>query len=117
LFKDEIKKKNLSLALKKILKNFNEQDEKVLFRTVCFCVSKAFLKKFKKNIFFYLLQINMFLVFSNHFDAVLFGTVCFCVSKALLKKYKIFLFFYLLQINMFLVFSNHFDELMSKIFF
>jgi hypothetical protein len=45
-------KKNLSLTLKKILKNFNEQDEKVLFGIFCFCVSKPLLKKFEILKFF-----------------------------------------------------------------
>jgi len=40
-------------------------------KSVCFCVSKAFLKKFENFLFFYLLQINMFLVFSNHFDVLM----------------------------------------------
>jgi hypothetical protein len=42
---------------------------------VCFCVSKAFLKKID---FFSLLQINMFLVFLDHFDAL--------ISKMIFKK-------------------------------
>ena len=34
----------------------------------CFCVSKTFLKKSKFFLFFSLLQINIFLVFSDYFD-------------------------------------------------
>jgi hypothetical protein len=48
--------------------------------SVCFCVSKAFLKKIKKILFFYLIQINIFLVFLDHFDALM--------SKIILKKIK-----------------------------
>jgi hypothetical protein len=44
----------------------------------CFSVSKAFLKKIKFFIFFSLLQINIFLVFSDHFDML--------VSKIIFKK-------------------------------
>jgi hypothetical protein len=43
---------------------------------VCFCVSKAFLKKIE--FFFSLLQINIFLVFLDHFDAL--------ISKMIFKK-------------------------------
>jgi hypothetical protein len=39
--------------------------------TVCFCVLKLFLKKFKFFLFFSLLQINMFLIFLDHFDALI----------------------------------------------
>ena len=42
---------------------------------VYFCVLKIFLKKIK---FFYLFQINIFLVFSDHFDIL--------ISKIILKK-------------------------------
>jgi hypothetical protein len=45
--------------------------------TVCFCVSKTFLKKFKFFSFF-LLQINNFSVFLDYFDAL--------ISKIILKK-------------------------------
>ena len=37
---------------------------------VCFCISKVFLKKINFFLFF-LLQINMFLVFSDIFDMLL----------------------------------------------
>jgi len=40
-----------------------------------FCILKAFLKKFD---FFFLLQINIVLVFSNHFDVLM--------SKIIFKK-------------------------------
>jgi hypothetical protein len=40
----------------------------------------AFQKHFLKKIFFYLLQINIFLVFLDHFDVL--------ISKIILKKYK-----------------------------
>jgi len=36
----------------------------------CFCVSKTFLKKSKFFLFFSLLQINIFLVFSDYFDVL-----------------------------------------------
>jgi hypothetical protein len=39
-------------------------------RLVCFSILKVFLKNLN-FLFFYLLQINMFLVFSNHFDALM----------------------------------------------
>jgi hypothetical protein len=35
---------------------------------VCFCVSIVLSKKFEIFLFFSLLQINIFLVFSDHFD-------------------------------------------------
>jgi hypothetical protein len=38
---------------------------------VCFCVSKALLKKFENFLFFSLLQINIFLVFLDHFDTLI----------------------------------------------
>jgi hypothetical protein len=38
---------------------------------ICFCVSKVLLKKFKIFLFFSLLQINIFLVLSNHFDVLM----------------------------------------------
>jgi len=41
---------------------------------------KSILKKFKFFLFFYLLQINIFLVFSNHFDVLM--------SKIIFKKLK-----------------------------
>jgi len=44
------------------------------YEAVCFCVWKAFPKKFD----FFLLWINMFLMFSNHFDVL--------ISKIILKK-------------------------------
>jgi len=47
---------------------------KILF---VFCVSKAFLKKFK-NFFIFLLQIDIFLAFSNYFNAL--------ISKIIFKK-------------------------------
>jgi hypothetical protein len=43
-----------------------------------FCVSKALLKKFENFLFFSLLQINIFLVFSDYFDAL--------ISKIILKN-------------------------------
>jgi len=57
---------------------FSNHFDAVLFGTVCFCVSKALLKKYKIFLFFYLLQINIFLVFSNHFDELM--------SKIFFKK-------------------------------
>jgi hypothetical protein len=50
---------------------------KVISYSVLHCVSKAFLKKFE---IFFLLQINMFLMFSNHFDVL--------TSKMIFKKIK-----------------------------
>jgi len=38
---------------------------------VCFCVSKKFIKKFKKKLFFILLQINIFLMFLDFFDTLI----------------------------------------------
>jgi len=38
---------------------------------VCFYVLKVFLKIFKFYFIFYLLQINIFLVFSDHFNALM----------------------------------------------
>ena len=39
---------------------------------ICFCISKALLKKFEIFLFFSLLQINIFfLVFLDHFDALM----------------------------------------------
>jgi hypothetical protein len=38
---------------------------------ICFYVLKTLLKKIKKILFFSLLQINIFLVFSDHFDALI----------------------------------------------
>jgi len=45
---------------------------------VCFCVLKIFLKKINFFYFFSLLQINIFLVFLDHFDAL--------ISKIIFKK-------------------------------
>jgi hypothetical protein len=45
-----------------------------------FCVSKVFLKKFKKLLLFSLLQINIFLVFLDYFNTLM--------SKIILKKLK-----------------------------
>jgi hypothetical protein len=42
---------------------------------VCFCVLKVFLKKFK--FFFSLLQINIFLVFSYHFNDLMSKIIFF----------------------------------------
>jgi hypothetical protein len=47
-------------------------------RSVCFCVLKMFLKKFKIFLFLSLFQINIFLVFLDHFDAL--------ISKIIFKK-------------------------------
>ena len=52
---------------------------------VCFCVSKAFLKKFKIFLFFFLLQINIFSVFSDHFNAL--------ISKIIFLKIKKYILF------------------------
>jgi len=52
---------------------------------ICFCVSKVLLKKFKNFLFFSLLQINIFLVLSNHFDVLM--------SKIILKKNIILMHF------------------------
>jgi hypothetical protein len=41
------------------------------YSPICFYISKAFLKKFEIFLFFSLLQINIFLVFSNHFDVLM----------------------------------------------
>ena len=38
--------------------------------SLCFCISKVFLKKFEIFLFF-LLKINIFLVFLDHFDALI----------------------------------------------
>ena len=53
---------------------------------VCYCVSKTPLKKFKFFLFFSLLQINIFLVFSNYFDVlmwkIIFKKILFwCIFK------------------------------------
>ena len=55
-----------------------------LISLVCFCVSRAFLKKFKFILFFSLLQINIFLVFLDHSDVL--------ISKIILKNKKIYYF-------------------------
>jgi hypothetical protein len=46
-----------------------------------FAFQKCFLKKLKLFLFFYLLQINIFLVFLDHFDAL--------ISKIIFKNKKI----------------------------
>jgi hypothetical protein len=48
------------------------------FYPVCFYVLKVFLKKIKNFLFFSLLQINICLVFLDHFDAL--------ISKIIFKK-------------------------------
>jgi hypothetical protein len=48
---------------------------------VCFCVLKVFLKKFK--FFFSLLQINIFLVFSYHFNDLMSKIIFFLKKKTL----------------------------------
>jgi len=45
-------------------------------RPVYIFVLKIFLKKIKKNLFF-LLQINMFLVFFDHFDVLILKIIVF----------------------------------------
>jgi hypothetical protein len=47
----------------------------VLFDPVCFCVSKAFLKKFEIFLFFSLLKINIFLMFLDYFDVIISETI------------------------------------------
>jgi hypothetical protein len=51
--------------------------------SVCFCVLKVFLKKFKFYFIFFI-QINIFLVFLDYFDAL--------ISKIIFKNKKIILF-------------------------
>jgi hypothetical protein len=53
------------------------------YNLICFCVSKIFLKKIEIFLFF-LLQINIFLVFSDYFDVL--------VSKIICKNKKIYYF-------------------------
>jgi hypothetical protein len=45
-------------------------------RPVYICVSKMFLKKIK-FFYFFLLQINIFLVFSNYFDMLILKIIIF----------------------------------------
>jgi hypothetical protein len=52
--------------------------KKKLYRPIYFCVSKALLKKFKIFLFFYVLQINIFLIFLNYFNIL--------ISKIIFKK-------------------------------
>jgi len=54
-------------------------DEYLFHSPICFCVSKAILKNFEIFLFF-LLQINIFLVFLDHFDAL--------ISKIIFKNKK-----------------------------
>jgi hypothetical protein len=49
-----------------------------LFDSICFCISKIFLKKNELFLFSSLLQINNFLMFSDHFDTL--------ISKIIFKK-------------------------------
>jgi uncharacterized RDD family membrane protein YckC len=50
------------------------------YNLICFCILKMFLKKIEIFLFF-LLQINIFLIFSDHFDVL--------VSKIIFKNKKI----------------------------
>jgi hypothetical protein len=46
-------------------------EKKFMKWSICFCVSKTFLKKFNFFLIFFLLQINIFLMFSNHFNIII----------------------------------------------
>jgi len=54
------------------------QKANVFYDPVCFYILKVFLKKIEFYLFLSLLQINIFLIFSDHFDVL--------ISKIILKN-------------------------------
>jgi hypothetical protein len=66
---------------------------------VCFCILKVFLKIFKFYFILSLLQINIFLMFSDHFNAL--------ISKIIFKKLKYIYYFDILFLMKNTLKKNH----------
>jgi hypothetical protein len=68
----------LFLTIESTFDSGSNVERKTKLFPVCFCILKVFFKKIKFFLFFSLLQINIFLMFSNYFIVL--------ISKIIFKK-------------------------------